>query len=406
METASPDLCIIGTDPAGFGVAFAAGGLGVPVCFVTGGPPLPALVTALARLSALGIRVVEAPARFTDRRTVIAGDLTIRARRFVIATGVRPAPLPFAGAEEIPQLRPGESPAGLLVLGARARGVAQAQRAARQGVPTLLVVPPEGFLPGFDHESAALLRTILETDGVRIVEGIDPATITIGKAGALFDARFPGGTHLGFSHLVCDLGEVPNLEALDPGAAGLKTAQGRLVLSSSLRSDNARIYAAGTVTGRPHAARHAALHARILLSEILFRRTARIGPLDEIRQVESEPALVEFGMREADFAPRDISRHSLLRVPVAGARIGLLKAVTDKAGGLRGVSLLSPRAAETGAVLALAARNGNSVESLAEVPVASPGEGEAIGALARLAIGAKMRAPSVRRLIRFLRIFG
>ena len=39
------------------------------------------------RFSALGVHVIKAEARFKDKRTVIAGDVEIRARRFVIATG-------------------------------------------------------------------------------------------------------------------------------------------------------------------------------------------------------------------------------------------------------------------------------------------------------------------------------
>src|SRR5690606_20861424 len=45
---------------------------------------------SVARLEAMGIEVVKAEARFTDRQTVAAGDLTIRARRFIVATGTRP----------------------------------------------------------------------------------------------------------------------------------------------------------------------------------------------------------------------------------------------------------------------------------------------------------------------------
>src|SRR6202035_2169291 len=46
------------------------------------------------RLAGLGVRIIDRSARFLDARTVAAGDFTVAARRFVIATGSPPAPAP------------------------------------------------------------------------------------------------------------------------------------------------------------------------------------------------------------------------------------------------------------------------------------------------------------------------
>jgi len=43
------------------------------------------------RLAGFGVRVIDGAARFLDARSVAAGDFTIAARRFVIATGSSPA---------------------------------------------------------------------------------------------------------------------------------------------------------------------------------------------------------------------------------------------------------------------------------------------------------------------------
>ena len=45
---------------------------------------------SVERFEALGVQVIPAEARFLDRRTLVAGDATIRPRRFVIATGSAP----------------------------------------------------------------------------------------------------------------------------------------------------------------------------------------------------------------------------------------------------------------------------------------------------------------------------
>ena len=58
---------------------------------------------SVARLTGLGIRVIEGEARFKDRRTLVAaGAFEIRARRFVIATGSAPALPSIPGLEQGP----------------------------------------------------------------------------------------------------------------------------------------------------------------------------------------------------------------------------------------------------------------------------------------------------------------
>src|SRR5690242_8419283 len=144
-ETLKPDLCVIGGGSGGLSVAAAAAAFGVPVvlierdkmggdCLNTGCVPSKALlatakraaamrsgepfgVTAQAveidfakvrdhvqrtiaeiaptdsaeRFAGLGVRVIKGHAKFRDRRTVVVGDIEVRARRFVIATGSTPA---------------------------------------------------------------------------------------------------------------------------------------------------------------------------------------------------------------------------------------------------------------------------------------------------------------------------
>jgi pyruvate/2-oxoglutarate dehydrogenase complex dihydrolipoamide dehydrogenase (E3) component len=56
------------------------------------------------RFEGLGVQVIRAPARFVSPREVAAGGTRIRARRFVLATGSRPAIPPVPGIESVPYL--------------------------------------------------------------------------------------------------------------------------------------------------------------------------------------------------------------------------------------------------------------------------------------------------------------
>ena len=57
-----------------------------------------------ARFEGLEVRVVRSRARFTGSQEVATGDLRIRARRFVIATGSAPAVPPVPGLAGLPYL--------------------------------------------------------------------------------------------------------------------------------------------------------------------------------------------------------------------------------------------------------------------------------------------------------------
>src|SRR5271155_1809830 len=59
---------------------------------------------SVERFEGLGVRVLRAEARFTSPRAVRAGDVEIRPRRFLIATGSQPAIPPIRGLDEVPYL--------------------------------------------------------------------------------------------------------------------------------------------------------------------------------------------------------------------------------------------------------------------------------------------------------------
>ena len=91
------------------------------------------------RLAAQGIEVLKGRARFVSPQALEAGGRTIRARRFLIATGSRPLVPDIPGAAQSGYLTPEtifeitRRPAHLLVVGAGATGLALAQAHLRLG---------------------------------------------------------------------------------------------------------------------------------------------------------------------------------------------------------------------------------------------------------------------------------
>src|SRR5262249_46797602 len=124
-----------------------------------------------ARLAALGIRVIRGEARFVDGDTVAVGDIQLKARRFVLATGSVPSVPPLPGLDTTPYLTSEtifgleELPLHLIVLGAGATGLELAQAFCRLGSEVSVLStgrPPASE----DSECAGILIDALTQQGI------------------------------------------------------------------------------------------------------------------------------------------------------------------------------------------------------------------------------------------------
>jgi pyruvate/2-oxoglutarate dehydrogenase complex dihydrolipoamide dehydrogenase (E3) component len=240
-ETLTPDICVIGAGSGGLSVAAAAAAFGVSVvliekgkmggdCLNYGCVPSKALIAAARRAEAsrragpfgiavprasidfakvhghvhgiigaiapvdskerftgLGVQVIAGSARFTDRHTVAVGDdITVKARRFVIATGSSPAIPPIDGLADTPHLTNEtifdlkQAPEHLIIIGAGPIGLelAQAHRRLGADVTVLEAATP---LAKDDPECATIVVDQLAREGVAIRTGV--AVVRAEKAG-------------------------------------------------------------------------------------------------------------------------------------------------------------------------------------------------------------------------------
>jgi pyruvate/2-oxoglutarate dehydrogenase complex dihydrolipoamide dehydrogenase (E3) component len=425
---ARPDICVIGTDPAGIEIAFGAAALGVPVVLVTGRSQETGDPAALRRLRALGVRVIEAEPEFLDRRRLKTGEVTIRARRFVLALPEVPPPLPFSGDGEMRE--PGlAAPAGksahLLVIGGGPKGIERALDARRAGTRVTLL-SDGAILPGFDREAADILRAGLERAGVALREDVTLEGGVIAREEGGRDQNvltLEGGSGpLVFTHLVNASEGFVLPASLKGEKAGLRFKEGRLEIGSGLATSNRAIHAVGAAGGQPGFAHHRAAEVSAVLGAILFRRAAKHYPVLQTRIALADsnsglPALAELGITESALAPRERAQHRFYRVALAeteAARasegvtrpVGHIKAITTASGQIRGVSILAADAPALIVPFQLAIAKGMRLADLAEIPIPAPGHAEAIGALARLALRDRLTAPSTKRMMRLLRLFG
>lgn len=415
MGELRPDICVIGTDQAGFDIAFAAGGLGVPTLLVTQqAPDRISEPGMLRRLRALGVGILEGIGSFTDPQRLRIGEQTVRARRFVLATGAVPR-VPVIPGIELARRWAGTEPAkNLLILGAGAQGVAMAQDARRAGARVTLLAE-QSLLADFDVEAVAVLRTLFEREGIALREDVklEAGRITADEHGCTIS--FEGGPGpVPFTEIAFDCGIIPDIDALALARAGIACRDGNPILSAALRTRNRRVYAAGGVTGRAASRHHAKAQAGAVLSEILFRANGALNPALETRLVLTSPCIAEIGLSERDIPPGQTGRFNFYRVSLAetgrhgpnDVAAGQIKVITTPEGAIRGVSILAPDAVELIVPLAFAMSTGQSLPALARLPIAAPSHAEAIGILARQALRARLQTVWSRWLIRFLRRFG
>ncbi|MBN9020846.1 MAG: NAD(P)/FAD-dependent oxidoreductase [Rhizobiales bacterium] len=343
------------------------------------------------------MQVIAAPARFADRRTIVAGETTIRARSFVIATGsvpVRPSISGLDGIEPIDLaglLEGGKRPAHLLILGGGPRALEMAQGLNRLGIDTSILA--EGaLLADEDPELAAPILARLRAEGVGLRDRAGIVGFARRKGGVRVTVRDDGEeTVVDGSHLMLMPARAPDVGALGLDAAGVTHGP----------SDK-RIFAIGDVVAGPASANRAEHHAAVVLAAL-----ARVpGPSDPETGVPfaiyTDPGLARVGLSES--AAR--VRHRMirvLRVPLAEsdraqierAPDGLVKVIATDRGRILGVGIAARDAAEMIAPWSMAVAGGLGIEALRNLPVPYPTRSEIAHRVA-IAFDGPGRAPIQR----------
>ena len=235
------------------------------------------------RFAGLGVRVIHDHAKFKDRNTVMAGDIEIRARRFVIATGSTPAVPPIPGLDGGPYLTNEsifdlkERPEHLIIIGAGSIGLEMAQAFRRLG-SSVTVLEAAQPLAQDDPECVAIVLDRLEREGVVIRSGVN--VIGIEQAGhavtATIEAAGAEQTITG-SHLLIAAGRRPAIDGLELDAAGIRHDRAGIVVNRKLKTSNRRVYAIGDCAAGQLALTHAAnYHAGLVIRNALFRLPVRV----------------------------------------------------------------------------------------------------------------------------------
>jgi pyruvate/2-oxoglutarate dehydrogenase complex dihydrolipoamide dehydrogenase (E3) component len=214
--------------------------------------------------SAGNLDVLMGEATFTGPKELAvrlnAGEtLQFTADLIVINTGARPQRPPVEGLDSVPALNSNsimeldEVPEHLLVLGGGYVGLEFAQMFRRFGSEVTIVQQGDQLLRREDADVAGVATEILREDGIEVLLEAEAQRVErIGEEIQL-TVSMTGGQHtISGSHLLVAAGRVPNSEALNLSAAGVRTDEGGFVLvDDKLETSVEGIYALGDVKGGP-----------------------------------------------------------------------------------------------------------------------------------------------------------
>ena len=472
-EILTPDLCVIGAGSGGLSVAAIAASMKVPVvliekgemggdCLNFGCVPSKALIAAghrahamrtaepfgisnvdplvdmqkvhdhihgviaaiapndsEERFTAMGVQVIRAAAKFTGRNVVEAGGKTIRARRFIIATGSSASAPPIPGLDQVRYLTNEtifnltEKPSRLLIIGGGPIGMEMAQAYRRLGVE-VTVLEAFNVLGREDPELKATVVKRLLAEGVDIREGVKIVRVEAAGSGARIVLEGEDGEEtIDGSHLLIAAGRAPNVNNLGLEQAGVAFDRKGISVSKSLRTSNRRIYAIGDVAGGMQFTHAANYHAGLVIRAVLFRMRVKADDRLIPRVTYTDPEIAAAGLTEEQ-ARESHKTINVYRWPFAendraqaGREThGLIKVVASKKGLVLGVGIAGPHAGELLGPWQLAITKGLKVADIAGMVMPYPTLQEVSKRAAVLQYQKGLANPWLGRILRFLRKFG
>jgi pyruvate/2-oxoglutarate dehydrogenase complex dihydrolipoamide dehydrogenase (E3) component len=367
-------------------------------------------VDSQERFEGLGVHVIRAHARFISDRELEAGGDTIRARRFVVATGSHPlvpeieglADVPYDTNETIFELR--ERPGHLIVVGGGPIGMEMAQAHRRLG-SEVTVLSAGRPLAKDDPELAAIVVERLREEGVRIEEGARVTRVSAGPTVHLEDGRSFTGTHL-----LLAVGRKAVVDGLGLDAAGVEHTAKGVTVGDDLRTTNRRIYAVGDVTGRQQFTHVAGYHAGVVVRSVVLGLPAKVREDHIPWATYTDPELAQVGLTEEAARERHGDRlevvrfdfHENDRAQAEGATTGLIKVMVAK-GRPIGASIVGQGAGELIGVWALALANRLKMSQVTAMVAPYP----TLGEVSKRAAGAYFAPrlfenPTVKRVVRLV----
>lgn len=337
---------------------------------------------------AAGIAYQKGRAAFQSADTVLVDGAPVTAGRIVLATGARPMPLPFPGADllttsdgflDLPRL-----PERIVFIGGGFISFEFAHFAARLGARPgdihILEVADRPLGP-FDADLVNLLVKATEAEGIRVHTGVKIDAVA--KDAKEMTVRLGSGDAITTDLVVHGAGRRPNIEDLGLGNAGIEATSAGILVNAGMRTTNPRVWAIGDCAATIQLARVADQEAHVTAAGIAAEAQNGTAPTIDYSGVPftlfTYPQYGMVGSTEADLKTEGIkywkSAGSGLSWPTY-RRIGMnhaaYKILVDEAGRILGAHILSDNASGLINTFKAAMLSGKTAVALYRENVMSP----------------------------------
>ena len=290
------------------------------------------------------------------------GRKTLKAEHILLATGSRPAELPFlqADGQQIltsqQLLEIEQPPQKMIILGAGAIGLEMATIFCRLGTEVTLLEIMPNILPGAEETLTRRLERILKRRGMKIVTEMKVEKVQAGTRGVVVE-----GTCLRIHQPYREEGEImllaigrrPNLAVLGEAQEKFElTPAGFLKVDKNFKTSVPQVWAIGDVIGGKLLA-HKASHQGITVVENLSGQATDFREELVPLAVFTEPELASVGLTERELKEKQINYsvgqfhlRASGRALTMGETEGVVKILVDNQGYLQGAHLLAPHASE------------------------------------------------------------
>ncbi|OGD17896.1 MAG: dihydrolipoyl dehydrogenase [Candidatus Aminicenantes bacterium RBG_16_63_16] len=330
------------------------------------------------------VDVVKGKGALRSEREVICrtadGDKIFEFDRAILATGSRPAGLPFLNPNRkeiithIEALELEAAPRSLIIAGAGAVGLEFGVIFSRLGTDVIILEMMPAILPGMDKQMAARLERLLKKQGLKILTGmrIDSGAVEAGGVrlrGTSLKTQEP--FEYSAEKVLLATGRKPNSESLLPaGGMDILDRAGFVRVSSRLETSVPGIYAIGDLIGGKLLA-HKAEHEGILAAENAAGGAAEMESNALPMSVFTDPEFAAVGLTEEEAKEKGIHAATGIYMLQANGRAvtldsveGMIKILSGPGGRIIGAHVLAPFASEMISEITLAIRKGLTLEDI------------------------------------------
>ncbi len=345
-------------------------------------------------LATLGIEVICGIGQFHNQPhlTFVVNRRQLRARAYLIATGVCYSPPDIAGLSATDCITPdnilkkqwSQWPEDLVVIGGGPVGTELSQTFARLGSRVTLITSNSHILAQEDPEAASWVQAQLEAEGIRVLthNRITQIKQVNGKKLVLAGPAIAEGRSetIKASEVLLTVGQQPNVEFLNLEEVGVNLGHQGIQVNDKLQTSNPRIYACGEVIGGYPLAHVANYEARIALKNALFLPIFKVDYRAIPWAIFSDPELARVGLTEAQARQRYGQAIQVLqqfyktiaRTQLRGETTGFCKIIVRRDGTILGAHLVGPAAGDVIHAIALAMKHRLKIKALSDLVHISP----------------------------------